>query len=101
MSNMKGARFMDGSTVIGLLKYLFMGVFLLFFIMDVLSRKSYKIFFYTSLTLAIIFLVLGQSWSPLLKTGAIVLVVLLTIKTIVDESAAWANRNSRNEEEKR
>lgn len=68
-----------------LAKYFFMGTFVLFFAMDALTKKSYKVLFYISLTLAIVFVVLGQSWLVWIKTGAIILVVLLTIKTLVDE----------------
>ncbi|MEK3934585.1 hypothetical protein MKY41_04630 [Sporosarcina sp. FSL W7-1349] len=85
---------MDWNTVVGILKYLCMGVFLLFFAMDVLSKKSYKIHFYTSLTAAIVFLVLGQSWPSVVKISAIVLVVLLTIKTIMDERKRWATKDA-------
>ncbi|NYF26064.1 hypothetical protein [Sporosarcina sp. JAI121] len=75
-------------------KYSFMGIFLIFFAMDILSKKPYKIHFYTSLTLAIIFLVLGQSWSIGIKIGFIVLVVLLTIKTITDEKKRVGEKDS-------
>lgn len=76
---------MDWSTVIGLLKYLFMGVFLLFFVLDIKSKKSYKIHSYISVTVAIVFSVLGWHWSTGYKVGFITLLVLLTVKTIIDE----------------
>ncbi|WP_213136212.1 hypothetical protein [Bacillus sp. FJAT-50079] len=92
MSNRKGVGFRDWGTASGILKYLFMGVFLLFFAMDAISKKTYRIHFYTSLTVAILFLMLEKNWSPVLKIGTIALVVLLTIKTIVDERKRWANK---------
>lgn len=66
-------------------KYSFMGIFLLYFALDIFSEKSYRIQSYASLTMAIIFLVLGQSWSTAIKIGFLVLVGILTIKTITDE----------------
>ncbi|WP_107838530.1 hypothetical protein [Metasolibacillus meyeri] len=78
--------------ILEIAKYTFMGIFLIFFAMDILSKKSYKTHFYVSLTLAIIFLVLGQDWSTGIKMVCIVLVTLLTIKTIVDEKKKQAEK---------
>ncbi|MEC1179134.1 hypothetical protein P9B03_11625 [Metasolibacillus meyeri] len=78
--------------ILEIAKYTFMGIFLIFFAMDILSKKSYKTHFYVSLTLAIIFLVLGQGWSTGIKMVCIVLVTLLTIKTIVDEKKKQAEK---------
>jgi predicted branched-subunit amino acid permease len=66
-------------------KYLFMGIFIILFVMDILTKKSYKIHYYVALTVAIVFLVVAENWSMTLKVGAIAIVILLTLKTIVDE----------------
>lgn len=76
---------MDLSTVLELLKFLFTGIFIIFFVMDIKSKKSYKIHYYISLTVAILFATLGWNWTTEFKIGFIILLVLLTLKTIFDE----------------
>lgn len=66
-------------------KYLFMGIFVLFFAMDIFMEKSYKVHYYISITLAIIFVFLGKNWLVWVKASAIILVVLLMIKTLFNE----------------
>lgn len=72
--------------ILDLAKYLFMGIFIILFVMDILSKKSYKVHYYVALTVAIVLLVVGESWSMTIKGGAITIVILLTLKTIMDES---------------
>jgi len=84
---------MDWSIVLGLLKYLFMGIFIIFFVMDILSKKSYKIHYYISITIAVFFTVLRWQWATGYKVGFIALFVLLTVKTIVDERKRWMDNN--------
>ena len=72
--------------ILDLAKYLFMGIFIILFVMDILSKKSYKVHYYVALTVAIVLLVVGENWSMTIKGGAITIVILLTLKTIMDES---------------
>ncbi|MFD1927667.1 hypothetical protein ACFSFY_06255 [Sporosarcina siberiensis] len=84
---------MDLGAVLGLLKYLFMGIFIIFFVMDLKSKTSYKIHYYISLTVAIIFATLGWNWTIEFKIGFIILIVLLTLKTIFDEKKRWSEND--------
>ena len=76
---------MDWGMAFGLIKYRFMGIFVVFFVMDIKSKKSFKTHYCVSITIAIIFSVIGWQWSMGFKVGFIALVVLLTVKTIIDE----------------
>ena len=85
---------MSLNTIFEVLKYLFMGVFIVFFIMDIVSKKSYKIQYYVAITVVVIFTALTWDWSLGFRIGFIALFVLLTIKTIFDESRKEANINA-------
>ncbi len=76
---------MDWGMALGLTKYLFMGIFAVFFVMDIASKKSYKIHCYVSITIAIVFSVIGWQWATGFKVGFIALFVLVAVKTIADE----------------
>lgn len=82
---------MDWSMIFGSIKYLFMGIFIVFFVKDIKSKKSFKTHYSLSITIAIIFSVIGWQWSMGFKVGFIALVVLLTVKTIIDEKKRWLN----------
>lgn len=75
-------------SVLEIAKYLFMGIFILFFIMDIVSEKSYKIHYFISITMAVAFTVLVKNWFTDSKVGFIALFVLLTEKTVIDEKNA-------------
>jgi len=76
---------MNWNTMFEVLKYSFMGIFIIFFVMDIVSKKSYKIHYYIAITVAVIFTALLWNWSIGFKVGFIALFVLLTVKTIFDE----------------
>ncbi|MBE1557184.1 hypothetical protein [Sporosarcina limicola] len=77
---------MDWNTVFAVMKYSFMGIFVIFFVMDIVSKKSYKTYFYIALTIVAIFQTLLWNWSIGFKVGFIVLVIFITVKTISDVS---------------
>lgn len=79
-------------SILEIAKYLFMGIFILFFIMDIVSKKSYKIHYFTSITIAVAFTVLVKDWSTEIKIGFITLFILLTMKTIIDEKKLVSNK---------
>lgn len=81
-------------TVYDVLKYLFMGVFIVFFVMDIVSKRSYKIQYYVAITIAVIFTALSWDWSIGFRIGFIALFAILTIKTIFDEKKREARINA-------
>lgn len=76
---------MDWNSAFEVLKYSFMGIFIIYFIMDIVSKRSYKIHYYIAITGAVIFTALLWNWSIGFKVGFISLFILLTVKTIFDE----------------
>lgn len=85
---------MDLNTVFEVLKYLFMGVFIVFFVMDIVSKKSYKIQYYVAITLAVIFTALTWDWSLGFRIGFVALFIILTVKTIFDKRRKGADLNA-------
>jgi len=85
---------MELNTVFAVLQYLFMGIFIIFFVMDIASEKPYKTYYYIAITIAVTFTILLRDWSIVFKVGFIALFVLLTVKTIFDERIRVADINA-------
>lgn len=82
------------NNVFEVLKYSFMGIFIIFFVMDIVSKRSYKIHYFIAITAAVIFTALLWNSSIGIKVGFISLFALLTVKTIFDERKRGADINS-------
>lgn len=75
---------MDLSTVIVVLRNLFMGVFIILFVVDIFSRKSYKVQYNVAISLGVVFSAVLWDWLIGFKVGFIALYGILAIKTISD-----------------
>ncbi|PID21620.1 hypothetical protein CSV61_07910 [Sporosarcina sp. P3] len=75
---------MDLDTVFIVLRDLFMSLFIIFFVLNTFSKRSYKIQCYVFITLGVIFSALTWNWSLGFKVGFITLFAMLAIKTISD-----------------
>lgn len=75
---------MDSSTMIVVLRNLFMGLFIVLFVVDIFSKKSYKIQYYVAITLGVVFSAVIWEWPIAVKVGFIALYVILAVKTISD-----------------
>ncbi len=91
---LKGYEDMDLNTVFVVLRDLFMSLFIIFFVLNIFSKKSYKIQCYVFITLVVIFSALTWNWSLGFKVGFITLFALLAIKTISDDRKRIADINA-------
>lgn len=85
---------MNLDTVYEVLKFLFMGIFIIFFVMDIVSKRSYKIQYYVAISIVVTFTVLSWERSIGFKIGFITLYVIFAIKLIFDEKKREANINA-------
>ncbi|WP_303965540.1 hypothetical protein [Sporosarcina ureae] len=75
---------MDLNTGIVVLRNLFMGLFIILFVVDIYSKKSYKVQYNVSLTLGVVFSAVIWDWLIGFKVGFIALYVIFAVKTIFD-----------------
>lgn len=75
---------MDWNALFEVLRNIFMILFIMFFVIDVFSKRSYKALYYTALTFGVIFSVFVWNWSIGFKVGFIALFLIVAVKTISD-----------------
>ena len=75
---------MDWNALFEVLRNIFMILFIMFFVIDIFSRRSIKALYLTALTFGVIFSAFIWNWSIGFKVGFIVLFLFVAIKTISD-----------------
>ena len=75
---------MDWNAVFEVLRNIFMILFIMFFLIDVFSKRSYKILYHTALTFGVIFSAFIWNWAIGFKVGFIALFLIVAVKTISD-----------------
>ena len=75
---------MDWNALFEVLRNIFMILFIMFFVIDIFLKRSYKVLYYTALTCGVIFSAFIWNWSIGFKVGFIVLFLFVAIKTISD-----------------
>ncbi|AXI00967.1 hypothetical protein DV702_15365 [Sporosarcina sp. PTS2304] len=75
---------MDWSALFEVLRNICMILFIMFFIIDVFSKRSYKVLYHIALTCGVIFSAFIWNWAIGFKAGFIVLFLIVAVKTISD-----------------
>lgn len=75
---------MDWNALFEVLRNIFMILFIMFFVIDVFSKRSYKVLYHIALTIGVILSAFIWNWAIGFKVGFIALFLIVAVKTISD-----------------
>ena len=84
---------MDWNALFEVLRNIFMILFIMFFVIDIFSRRSIKALYLTALTFGVIFSAFIWNWSIGFKVGFIALYLIVAVKTISNVRKREADPN--------
>ncbi|PIC67615.1 hypothetical protein CSV71_10480 [Sporosarcina sp. P21c] len=85
---------MDWDALFEVLRNIFMILFIMFFVIDVFSKRSYKVLYHIALTVGVTFSTFIWNWSIGFKVGFIALFLIVAVKTISDVRKSEIDTNT-------
>ncbi|PID25468.1 hypothetical protein [Sporosarcina sp. P7] len=85
---------MDWDALFEVLRNIFMILFIMFFVIDVFSKRSYKVLYHLALTFGVAFSAFIWNWSIGFKVGFIALFLIVAVKTISDVRKSEIDTNT-------
>lgn len=88
---------MDIYAIIELLKFIFLGIFIVLFVLEMVTKKSYKVYYHIAITLAVICAALLWTWPLLIRAAIVALFAWFTMRAIALERIGGENKANKNE----